>query len=258
MSKLVPLIVAGGACLDDQIFLALERDSPWPDDDVVAVTAVVETFVAAGTRGAFPCPGIAPAQQQLALVGAGVVNGPTLGYWFRGQHLDPRAFQLVRHMVSRLEPPGDSVVRISAGVTGPGVPPRRNLPVIDYDNEGSEYPQAVDVPGFGVYWDDSLSYSKARRILVELTAEIEGPPVDDFIAHVACWGALLEAGALALPLGLPDVMDNVMGMITQFDAFTLELEVPVYQSSEVGFDLLINLLSAYHARERPIRLVTIE
>lgn len=259
MSLLSPLVISGGPCLDGPVFLTFERSAPWPDDEVATVTEMVETFVDAGHHGAFPCPGKMPAELSLSLRGDPVVNAAALGFWMDAQSLDARALQLVRHLVSRVEmPPPDSLRRIFAGVTGPGTPPQRQAPVIDYDNDAAEYPSVVPQPGFYVESDDSLSYSKSRRILVEMKDEIEGPPVDDFIAYVKPWGALVEGGALALPLGLPDVMDNVMGMVSQFDAYTLEIHVPVYKSSESGIDLLVNILAAYHVRERPIRMVTVE
>lgn len=259
MSLLSPLVISGGPCLNGKVFLTFERSVPWPDDEVEAIAELVATFVDAGQHGAFPCPGKSAAELSLELRGDPVVNDAALGFWMDAENLDARAFQLVRHQVSRLElAPPDSLRRIFAGMTGPGTPAQRHAPVIDNDNDASEYPPAVADPGFYVEHDGSLSYTKSRRILVELKEEIEGPPVDDFIAYVAPWAALLEGGALALPLGLPDVMDNIMGLVTQFDAYTLEIFVPTYQSSESGIDLLLNTLAAYHVRERPVRLVTIE
>lgn len=258
MSKLATLVVEGGPCLDGPIHLVFERSAPWPAAEVAIVTAIVEAFVAAGERGAFPCPGIAPGLHELALVGPGVAAGHRLGYRLHGRHVEARAFQLLRHMISRFEPEEASLLRIVAGTTGPGVPPRVSYPVIDYDDEEDQYPEGPAQPGFGVYWDDTLSYAKARRVLVELPTPIEGPPIDVLEDYVLRWGGLVEGGAFALPLGLPDVMDSAMGMITQLDAFTLEIEIGIYQGSELGFDVLLHILSTYHLRERPIRLVTIE
>ena len=259
MSKLTSLVINGSATLDGPVFLVFERSAPWPDCEAAAVTEVVQMFVAAGERSAYPGPGVAPGQQDLELTGPAIIAGPNLGYWLRARQLDARAFQLVRHMVSRIEPQEEaSLLRITAGISGPGMPPRTSLPVIDYENEAVQYPGRPARAGFAVVWDDEAPTSKARRVLVEMASPIAGPPVDAFIDCVRPWGALVESGAFTMPIGLPHSMDNVMDMITQFDALTLEIAIGVYRSSESGFDVLLHILSAYHLRERPIQQVTIE
>lgn len=257
MSKLAILVVSGGSCLNGPIHLVFERSAPWPDGEIVTVTRMLETVVAAGKHGAYPCPGAAPGQQELELVGPATVVGPKLGYWLRGRHVDARAFQLLRHLVSRLELRQASLLRITAGGTGPGVP-QTSLPAINYENEEDQYLDGPTQPGFRVLSDDSLSYSKSRRVLVEHASVIDARQVDALADYVRSWGALVEGGAFALPLGLPDLMDSEMGMITQLDAFTVEVEIGTYQASELGFDVLLHMLSTYHLRERPLRLVTIE
>jgi hypothetical protein len=258
MSKLAILVVSGGPCLNGPIHLVFERSAPWPEGEIVTVTRMLEAFVAAGKRGAYPYPGTAPGQQDLELVGPATVVGPKLSYGLRGRHVDARAFQLLRHLASRLELRQASLLRITAGGSGPGLSPQTSLPAIDYENEEAQYPDGPPQPGFRVLFDDSLSYSKSRRALVEHISVIDGRQVDTLADYVHSWGALVEGGAFALPLGLPDLMDSEMGMIMQLDAFTVEVEIGTYQGSEIGFDVLLHILSTYHIRERPLRLVTIE
>jgi hypothetical protein len=50
----------------------------------------------------------------------------------------------------------------------------------------------------------------------------------------------------------------VIESVSQLGRFTAEIEVPVYQASECGVDVLLQMLSAYHLRVRPVQLVTTE
>jgi hypothetical protein len=95
-------------------------------------------------------------------------------------------------------------------------------------------------------------------VLVEFPGVVEGKVVDELAIYVAAWGKLLERGAFALPLGLPDVIYSVMGPVVIYDAITYEIEIPVFNGSELGFEVLLHVLSTYHARVAPIRVVTID
>lgn len=259
MSILAALAVFGDKNLDGRIALSLERSGPWPDDEVAAAQAVVEAFVEAAHRGAFPMPGEDPASSDLALVDPPTVAAAQLGFTLEARNVDARALQLLRQMLSRIEHAGDASLRhINATRHGHGRTHRIVYPVIDDDNEQDQYPEPPAAPGFVVHWDDDVGYSRSRRVLVEFPHAIEGEPVDTFIEYVEAWGKLLEASAFALPAGMPDVLDNVMGPVSQFDVVTLEVEIPVYKSSERGFDVLTHLLARFHAQELPIRLMVIE
>lgn len=262
MSLLASLIVVGPKCLDGRLHLSFERSSDWPPDEAKEFEAAVHDFVAAGELAAFPCSGAKPGQQALEVRSPFQTSGPTLDVFLFAKELEPRAFQFLRHMVSRIEHAEDEkLLRITVAASATessGVPPRLNYPIVDYDNEEDMLPEPLANPGFAIEWDDELEYSKSRRLLVEFPSDIEGPAVDRLEDYAKRWGRLLERSAFTLPLGMPDVLDNVMGSVSQFDSATIEIEVPVYQSGEYGWDVLLNMLATFHLRERPIALVTVE
>ena len=259
MSILAALTLHGPRTLDGTHLIALERTEAWTDEEVAAAQAVVEVWVEAGHRGAFPMPGADPAISDLTLSAPTQTNEAYLGFTVDATSVDPRSLQLLRHMLSRLGPPDDASLRhIAVTAQGHSMGARLSFPAIDGDNEHDQYPPAPTQPGFGVYWDDDIGYSRARRVLVEFPGAVEGPPVDTLADYALVWGAMVEGGAFTLPQGLPDVLDNVMGSVSQFDIATLEIEVPVFKSNERAFDLLFHLLARYHTQEQPIRLVTVE
>ncbi len=258
MSTLPSLAIIGGPELGGAISLTLEHATAWSAPDVAFVTAVLHSFVRAGALGAYTSTRAQqPGTGEFELVGAATVAGAGLSFQLRALALDARAFQLLRHMLSRLESDGGMLRRMFVVGTTPGAGTRVAYPAIDYHNEADQYPEAPGKPGFAVVIDDG-AYGKARRVLVEYPALVEGHVVDALCEYAAAWGELVEHGAFAMPVGLPDVIYSVMGVVSQFDAITFEIEVPVYAGSELGFDVLLHMLAGYHRRVAPLRVVTIE
>lgn len=257
MSTLPSLAIIGGPVLGGAIGLSLEHSTAWVEADVAFVTALVESFVRAGALGAYTAPKAAPGTGELELIGAPKVAAAGLTFQLRGAHVDARAFQLLRHMLSRLESDAGMLRHMFVVGTTPGAGVRVAYPPVDYDNEADQYPEAPAKPGFAVVVEEG-AFAKARRVLVEYPSVVEGKVVDELCSYAAAWGELVEAGAFALPIGLPDVIYCVMGVVSQFDAITFEIEIPVFSGSELGFDVLLHLLAAYHVRVGPLRVVTID
>ncbi|MFO0617511.1 MAG: hypothetical protein U0414_33250 [Polyangiaceae bacterium] len=259
MSLLSALVVDGEPCLEGATVVTLERSAPWPADEVAAIESMMASFVAAGARSAFTWAGSAAGRSALAQVAPPLVSGDDLSFTLHATQVDARAFQILRHMVSLLEPANDQTIRrILVSCAAHRQPPRATLPEIDEENEGEQYPGELPDPGFAVVWDESMEYSKCRRVLVELATRPDPAALDELEVYAMDWARLLEGGGFALPLGLPDVFESVMGCVSQLDVLTAEIEIPVYRASESGFEVLLQMLAAYHQRIRPIQLVTIE
>jgi hypothetical protein len=257
MSTLPSLAIIGGPVLDGAVALSLEHSHAWSDADVGFITARLESFVRAGALAAYTAPKAAPGTGELELLGPGKITATGLTFQLRGAHLDARAFQLLRHMVSRLESEVGSLRHMFVVGTTPGAGTRVAYPAIDFDNEADHYPEAPAKPGFAVLSEEG-AFRKARRVLVEFPAVVEGKVIDELEIYAMAWGELVEHGAFTMPIGLPDVIDNVMGVLSQFDAITFEIEIPVFNGSELGFDALLHMLAAYHVRVAPLRVVTID
>ncbi len=93
----------------------------------------------------------------------------------------------------------------------------------------------------------ALGISGALDLRGDLIVALELSEAWDEASSTAALGAVagfVAAGAFTMPLGLPDVLDNVAGQVALFDAWSAEIEVPVYKSSDVGWDVLLNLFEA--------------
>jgi hypothetical protein len=144
-------------------------------------------------------------------------------------------------MVARLDLGEAQVTRIAVHRQAGGTP--RILPVVDDDNESNAYPASLDTYRFDVEWSEE-AHGKRRRVVVQLDAAVTEASIDALMKPVGSWARLLERSAFALPMGMPDVLDNVMGQVALFDAWSAEIEVPVYQGSDTGWDVLLNLFEA--------------
>jgi hypothetical protein len=138
-----------------------------------------------------------------------------------------------------------------------GIRQEVELPLPDDLNEADVYPPVSSELSFTVEWDDTV-VSKGRRCLVEF----QNPPGPFHVAGIAArasmWGDILEAGGYAMPLGLPHEIESIAGSISQFDEYTVEVEVARFMASEAAWDILLNLLDSYSRSASRIVMVTVE
>jgi hypothetical protein len=241
MDKLPWLGVAGSLDLRGYFVIAFELSEAWGEASSASVEGIVADFVAAGQRGGFPAPGVSPIASRLAPAAPMGSHETSLSFPLSATDVDGRACQLLRHMTARLDLGGPQVTRIE--IQRPGAGAAKMLAVVNDDNEADAYPALLDAYRFAVEWVTDAT-AKRRRVVVEYGAEIGEKEIEALKEPVGCWARLLERSAFALPLGMPDVLDNVMGQIALFDGWSAEIEVPVYRGSEMGWAVLLNLLEA--------------
>ncbi len=254
MSLLCPLIVPASDRVDQAVSIAFERSSPWPQAEADEIVATIRVFAEAGQRGGFPAPNVSPSQSSLA-VGRVSLRDTLLMIELTAGNVDVRAFQLLRHMISRV-PIADPDVLVRIEVLGTGST-RRPLPIVDNENEFETYP-GVGMVQLQLLSDDSSEGVKCRRVLVDFSRSATPADVAALSPVTDAWAALLEGGAFAMPFALPAAVENVYGRLTQFDAFALEINAAIYKSSEAGFDVLCNMLDAANATVGGLRSITID
>jgi hypothetical protein len=171
--------------------------------------------------------------------------------------IDTRAFQLIRNMAGRLMLQGIEVRSVVVQERGAGGEHQR-VPIPDDANETLLYPSISPHLEFSVEFEDS-EWSKLRRCLVEMRSGVKPVHVTGVSSWIQPWVTSLEAGAYAMPVGLPTEVDSLGGFTSQFDELSIEISVMCFKASEMGWNTLLNSLGDYARRAAaPLSRATVD
>ena len=164
----------------------------------------------------------------------------------------------MRNMARRLRRSGVSVSRITVSDVAYGeTAPVSFLAWPDEFTEEVDYPRISAVRKSRLLQED-LDFSKARRILIETRKALISGEVEGYREWVDPWYRLLEAGAYAMPVELPEDNDVLAGAVAQFDDNTIEVTVRRFIASEQAWIALANMSFAFWQDSNAIRLIIIE
>lgn len=255
MAKLPFLRVAGPPLLHGLVTLRIRLSTEWAAPALASIDELVLAFLRVGGRG-----GLGPREKAgpslLLLNMPGKVMERDLVYELWSSGVDRRSFQFLRHMVSR--PELGEAVATRMDVSAAGELQWVDLAAVDDGNEAETYPAPSERYAFEVVWVEDVEPSTSRRVLVEFRDELDREDFARLEEPVSAWNYVLEAGAFALPFGLPDVAESAAGFLTTHDAFTVEIGVSAYRASEVGIDCLLRMLDAIAFAPSVISRVCIE
>ena len=245
MSDRIPSLVLSVSSAKEASFeVALDVPTSMDQSVHAKLEYLVDIFAKTGERGGFADPNVRPDQSQLFV--AGCDSSLSSGFFceLKARSVDIRAFQLLRAMLARLRLHGIVVTRIT--VTELGQDERQQVELAEPvdTNEYTIYPEMSSRIGFAVAGEDS-DFSKSRRCLVEMRHTVEATNVLGLGDWIKPWYMLLEAGAFAMPVGLPDETTSISGAVTIFDELTIEISIDRFQASESAFFVLINMIDAY-------------
>lgn len=232
-----------GRCGAGTYIVHFELQTPVDDAVAAAVDGVVERFVMAGNWGAFPAPDLPNSSTRLDMQRRSSTDANRLSYVLNGQNFDLFGFELLRNMSSRLLRQDIEVSRIAVTAPGTASDELFHKPAPDDESEYDAYP-AMSAASHFLIERDWQGDHRARRCLVEWSAPIASADVLRLGESVAPWFKLLEAGAFALPVGLPSETDSVAGAVTLFDEQSCEITVNRFDASEMAWHALINMLDA--------------
>lgn len=170
---------------------------------------------------------------------------------------NPGIWYLLRNM---LESPEDAELHPTMGsaMTSRGALGKpMQLPRLTEDNEEEAYPVLADGLPFQLEFIDR-AFRKTRRVLVEFDAEIADSQFAALRDGVRAWAAVLEAGGYAPAGERPSEVDNIMGAIQIFDAWTLEVEVFCFEASEMAWNTLANVVDCYAGQAMKIIRMSVE
>lgn len=250
------LVLVGVESSVAELEVAFEFSDGNPQSAASDHEALMRTFVVPGEHGGYPSPGSSPIESQLSLIAGPRLSGRDMFFELSASHVDPRGFQLLRNMTGRLDPQKAIIARII--VREKDQETRRRVTVEEPDdyNEDEVYPEPSNQMTFEVDWVNT-EFSKSRQCYVELRRPADPAQVAEISTVVKWWGDLLEAGAFAMPVGLPDEVESYLGSVSQFDETTVVVEVALYQASETAWNVLLNLLDVC-SRAVPVARVIVE
>jgi hypothetical protein len=206
--------------------------------------AVLRRHVAPGDLGGYVAPGVPADRSHFRLVSAAEVSKGTVVFVVEAEYVDPRAFQILRNMIARLTEARTAVTRIVVRQLSPGVPRGGELAPASDENEDEVYPPLSNQLRFPIEWVNT-QFSKSRRCEVEYSKPLGAPEVLEITRRVETWGRVLQAGGFATPAGLPGEVESVYGGVSQFDEYTVEIEVARFKASETAWNVVANLLDAH-------------
>jgi hypothetical protein len=217
---------------------------------------IVGTFAEVGKRGGYSLPDTEPNQSRLTLLSELFTQTNFPMCKFEAVRVTPRSFQLLRNMAGRLKIYHVEVHRILVHNLGQETGISEEAPEPRDSNEEEIYPAASSQIWFELQKDE-IPTSRVRQCLVEFHEPPEARHVLEISHWIQPWFDLLEAGAFAMPVGLPEWTESIGGSVTQFDEMTIEIAIDRFEASESAWNVLINLLDVYNRSSFPVEKVII-
>jgi hypothetical protein len=236
--------------------LRIEAASVLDGPGIEHISDIVHVLSKGASHGAFPAPGVEPASAYLRIGKTGVEESRVLVFEVDGDGYDWRGFQLLRSMSERLLRYDIKVLRValsSSSAPWDEVP----TPLPTDETEYDAYPAMSSLIRFQTI-REPLDDGKSRRAIVDLFTEVDKSQLQRLDVCLRPWFHLLEAGAFALPVGLPSETESIAGAVTLFDAQSIEVSINCFQASECAWNAFVNMVDACWADMRFVSHVTIE
>lgn len=236
--------------------LRLQAAAPLTEAAIGQIGHMVVLLARAASHGAFPAPRIAPSSARMTLGPVQMEHRNIVLFDVDGDGCDLLGFELLRGMAQRL-------VRDDVRVEAIELEPKENLRggrlqlAPTEQTEYEAYPAMSALIRFPLV-REPLDDAKSRRALVDLVTPVHKTQVDRLDEWLRPWFLLLEAGAFALPVGLPSETDSIAGATTLFDERAIEVSINRFQASECAWNALVNMVDACWADARWVSQLTIE
>ena len=95
--------------------------------------------------------------------------------------------------------------------------------------------------------------TRMHQIILAMNGPARPEQIAALAAHVAPWGALLEAGGFVLPRLDPELAASVMGPVQIFERDSIEIVIDRFDADREGLNALVNMIDTYSARVGEIR-----
>jgi hypothetical protein len=177
-----------------------------------------------------------------------------LSFGLAATEVDPRLVNIIRCLVVRTRVFGEHPRLLLRQLDPPFSGTSRDFPEPAWENEEVLYPEPSDTLSFTLDIDDQVA-SRMRRCMIEPRGGADDALAATIGDWIQCWATLLEAGAFALPRQDPEEAISVMGGVSLFDPWSIEIVVDRFDANEAAWHVLINVLDAFSRSRHPIEHV---
>jgi hypothetical protein len=257
MSLEVPLLLLPpNHCNSERLTLRIEAASVLDDLGIELVNNIVSLLAKATSHGAFPVPSLAPTSTYLTIKKVRIQDFRIILFEVHGKGYDLREFELLRNMLERLLLHGIRILSVILSSSNVLCEEKLKAEPTD-ETEYDAYPAISTLVHIQTI-REPLNDGKSRRALVDFVNSVHKTEVHRLDEWLCPWFQLLEAGAFALPVGLPSETDCIAGAVTLFDEQSIEVSINRFQASECAWNAFINMVDACWADARLVSQLTIE
>jgi hypothetical protein len=258
MNDGLPSLVFFGSVVPDASYDVAFNISPPVDKTILEkLESQIKVFAEAGEHGGFVVPSESSDNSRLVITSSDHSKANMISFKLLANFIDVRAFQLLRNIAGRFKLMNAHIRGITVTQLGQKDQPSIDLPVPSEENEEDIYPEASEFIGFDVVWEES-DFGNARRCLVEMYNSVNSSHALSLAEWIEPWYRLLEAGAFAMPIGLPDETESTRGSVTIFDDITIEISIDRFQASESAWYVLVNLIYSFSKKSSAVAKVIID
>jgi hypothetical protein len=240
----------------DSWTLRLEAAGSLTEAAIGRIGHMVHLLAKVASHGGFPAARCAPPSARMEIGPAHLEARNILVFDVDGSGCDLRGFELLRGMAERLVRNDVRIEAIALESKSMAQGGRLQLEPTD-DTEYEAYPALSGLIRFPLA-REPLDDTKSRRALVDLVTPVRKNEVDRLDEWLRPWFQLLEAGAFALPVGLPSETESIAGATTLFDEQAIEVSINRFQASECAWNVLANMIDACWPDARWVSQLTIE
>lgn len=242
-----------------QIVLSINLGSEISDDEKAELDELLDQFVAVGFHGGFARAVSSPAQSSLELTARDYSDRSRPEFRLSARDLDYRCFQILRNLATSFSAQNRKIVSLdihdhSRSTSGDVT----SLVAPTWETEDEAYPPRSGQITFTIVEDDVWDYTKSRRCLIEFVDEIDSDIREEVFEVIRRWIAIVERGAFAPPVKGSDEAEVWEDVLIQYDDYSVELVLSLFEASEHSWDVLANLIQGFSDRSASVSEFHIE
>lgn len=205
----------------------------------------IQLMIECSTYGAFPLEGYSPLHSNLIVKKPLYLATPTKAIFeIEIQYIDYRVMGIFFNLLKNLYPKLSLVKKITIYPTDKHIKTiSTTLKKPNFTNEVFYYPPLYKKLGFKVEYSelpkDSHKYRRALIITKEVMSE---STIEAYILRINSWISLLNKNSYALPVREPNKATFIADEPEFYDENILELYIPVFETSQLAWFSLINIL----------------
>lgn len=226
---------------------------------LTALKQRMETFASVGEHGGFVCETAHPVDARLQLERLPVFDPLIPQFVLHARMLDLRALQIIKNLMNSFSEKVHKIERICIDdISLAQGPMEINIPPLSMTTAHELYPRRSSLGRIRLCEEDPYDYNKSRRCIIEFCYEVSDSVAEKCKSYIQDWLSLMEEGAFSPPLRPASSASVLLDTLSPYDRESLEIVFAVFDATEESWNVLINMLEHFAAREAPIAALTIE